>query len=163
MFSLKRCNTFLENDHMSGIYIYINNNNNKTNNATLRMLNGCVCTCTYLYFNNFAVFVPVPDRQHVLIRIINYAQKCPGILCQNIQQPLRPDRFSKHLLPSSRCALSHACRCKVRTALEKATDPTPRSNVPRPICCSVVSVVESQMCTKGCKGWRANTDDYTEL
>lgn len=39
------------------------------------------------------------------------------------------------------------------TALEKATDPTPRSNVPSPICCSVVSVVESQMWTNGCKGW----------
>lgn len=39
------------------------------------------------------------------------------------------------------------------TAQEKAKEPTPRSKLPNPICCSVSSVAESQMCTTGCRGW----------
>lgn len=58
----------------------------KKQTTTLGMLYGFAWTYTYLYFNNFDVFVPVPDRQHVLIGIINHTQKCPSILCQNIQQ-----------------------------------------------------------------------------
>lgn len=38
------------------------------------------------------------------------------------------------------------------TAVEKAREPTPRSKLPRPICCNVSSVAESQMCTMGCSG-----------
>lgn len=38
------------------------------------------------------------------------------------------------------------------TALEKASEPTPRSKVPRPICCSVRRVLESQMWTMGWRG-----------
>ena len=40
----------------------------------------------------------------------------------------------------------------VLTAMEKATEPTPLSKVPRPISCRVTSVLESQMWTHGWSG-----------
>lgn len=46
------------------------------------------------------------------------------------------------------------CTWTILTALENASEPTPRSNVPKPRTCRVVRLTLSQIRTWGCSAWK---------
>ena len=52
-----------------------------------------------------------------------------------------------------------SCTWVILTALEKASEPTPRSNVPKPMTCRVDRLTLSQIRTWGCSGWRQKLHD----
>lgn len=108
----------------------------------------------HLDLGNLRFLLPIPHCQHVIVTVINNTQVLARVLKegQTKREPWWDAEFLPCFLVTNIPPVAAAPR-RILTALEKAREPTPRSNVPVPITCRVDRETLSQIRTCGCSAW----------